>query len=72
MHGLGFWVTALDVQKSGPRSGSHDMVGGFWSGEPLRGVCSVEHKFLFGKGDVSEKLAARMREAVDAHSPSVV
>ena len=30
----------------------------------------MEHKFLFGKGDVSEKLDARMDEAVASHNPS--
>ena len=59
-----FWVTAVDLQKHGRRSGFHDLRGCFRNGVPLAGVCGLERKIHFGKRGYEEKLEGDKKDAV--------
>ena len=45
---VGFCVTGVDVKRQGVEKGD-DLRGFFWRETPLRGICALEHKFVFGR-----------------------
>lgn len=51
---VGFCVTGVDVKRQGVDK-SDDLRGFFWRETPVRGICALEHKFVFGRARAAFK-----------------